>query len=96
MVGLKDKDNPRAIYSMAKGKDPVAQTDNFGLLDGLYQMRNGDICSPTGRPAHSRAGTRRTACRSLPGTSKAPRFLRFPNEQETSSLCLTWSKARSA
>jgi hypothetical protein len=43
MVGFKDKDNPRAIYSMAPGKEPVALTDKIGMLDGLYQMPDGDI-----------------------------------------------------
>jgi len=43
MAGYKDKDNPRAIYSMAPGKEPVALTDKIGMLDGLYQMQNGDI-----------------------------------------------------
>ena len=43
MAGFKDKDNPRAIYSMAPGKEPVALTDKIGMLDGLYQMQNGDI-----------------------------------------------------
>lgn len=43
MAGFKDKDNPRAIYSMAPGKEPVALTDKIGMLDGLYQMSNGDI-----------------------------------------------------
>ena len=43
MAGFKDKDNPRAIYSMTPGKEPVALTDKIGMLDGLYQMQNGDI-----------------------------------------------------
>lgn len=43
MVGFKDKDNPRGIYSLVPGKDPVPLSDNFGLLDGLYQLPNGDI-----------------------------------------------------
>jgi len=43
MVGLKDKDNPRGIYSMLPGKEPELISDNIGLLDGLYLMDNGDI-----------------------------------------------------
>jgi hypothetical protein len=42
-VGLKDKDNPRGIYSIAPGKDPQLISDNIGMLDGLYLMSNGDI-----------------------------------------------------
>ena len=43
MVGFKDKDNPRAIYSMARGEEPVPLSDNIGMLDGLYQTQSGDI-----------------------------------------------------
>jgi hypothetical protein len=43
MVGLKDKDNPRGIYSMLPGKEPELISDKIGLLDGLYQMDDGDI-----------------------------------------------------
>jgi hypothetical protein len=43
IAGWKDKDNPRSIYSMPPGKEPVPLTDNFGMIDGIYQMRNGDI-----------------------------------------------------
>jgi len=43
MVGFDAKDKPHGIYSMAPGKDPVAISDKIGMLDGLYQMKNGDI-----------------------------------------------------
>jgi hypothetical protein len=43
MVGFKGKDEPRGIYSMAPGKDPKALSDNIGMLDGLYQMTDGDL-----------------------------------------------------
>ena len=43
MVGFKGKDEPRGIYSMAPGKDPVALSDKIGMLDGLYQMKDGDL-----------------------------------------------------
>ncbi len=43
MVGFKSKDEPRGIYSMAPGKDPKAISDNIGMLDGLYQMEDGDL-----------------------------------------------------
>jgi len=43
MVGFENKDKPHGIYSMAPGKDPVALSDNIGMLDGLYQMKDGDI-----------------------------------------------------
>ncbi len=43
MVGFESKDKPHGIYSMAPGKAPVQLSDNIGLLDGLYRMKNGDI-----------------------------------------------------
>ncbi len=43
LVGFESKDKPHGIYSMAPGKDPVALSDNIGMLDGLYQMNDGDI-----------------------------------------------------
>jgi hypothetical protein len=43
MVGFKSKDEPRGIYSMMPGKDPVELSDKIGQLDGLYQMADGDI-----------------------------------------------------
>jgi hypothetical protein len=43
MVGMEAKDKPHGIYEMAKGQDPKQISDNIGLLDGLYVMKNGDI-----------------------------------------------------
>jgi len=43
MVGFKGKDEPRGIYAMAPGKDPVELSDKIGMLDGLYQMKDGDL-----------------------------------------------------
>ena len=84
MVGLKDKDNPRAIYSMAKGKDPVAQTDNFGLLDGLYQMRNGDILFTDWKTGSLTRWNKKDGMQKLAGDFKGPAdFCAFPNEQGT-------------
>ena len=82
MVGLKDKDNPRAIYSMAPGKDPVAQTDNFGLLDGLYQMRNGDILATDWKTGSLIRWNKKDGVQKLAGDFKGPAdFCAFPNEQ---------------
>jgi hypothetical protein len=82
MVGLKDKDNPRAIYSMAPGKDPVAQTDNFGLLDGLYQMRNGDILATDWKTGSLIRWNKKDGVQKLAGDFKGPAdFCAFPNEE---------------
>jgi hypothetical protein len=43
MVGFKSKDEPRGVYTMAPGQDPQQISDNIGMLDGLYRMRNGDV-----------------------------------------------------
>jgi hypothetical protein len=82
MVGLKDKDNLRAIYSMAPGKDPIAQTDNFGLLDGLYQMRNGDILFTDWKTGSLTRWNKKDGMQKLAGDFKGPAdFCAFPNEQ---------------
>ncbi len=82
MVGFKDKDNPRAIYSMAKDKDPIAQTDNFGLLDGLYQMRNGDILFTDWKTGSLTRWNKKDGMQKLAGDFKGPAdFCAFPNEE---------------
>jgi hypothetical protein len=43
MVGFQAKDKPQGIYSMAPGKDPKMISQPIGMLDGLYQINNGDI-----------------------------------------------------
>ncbi len=43
MAGFESKDKPHGIYSMAPGKEPKLLSDNIGLLDGLYQMKDGDV-----------------------------------------------------
>jgi hypothetical protein len=82
MVGFKDKDNPRAIYSMAPGKEPVAQTDNFGMLDGLYQMRNGDILFTDWKTGSLTRWNKKDGMQKLAGDFKGPAdFCAFPNEE---------------
>ena len=36
MVGFKENDDPRGIYSMPPGKVPELLSEKIGLLDGLY------------------------------------------------------------
>ncbi len=82
MVGLKDKDNPRAIYSMVAGNAPVALTDEFGLLDGLYQMRNGDILFTDWKTGSLTRWNKKDGMQKLAGDFKGPAdFCAFPNEQ---------------
>jgi len=84
VVGTKDRDNPRAIYSMAPGKDPVALSDNFGVLDGLYQMRNGDILVTDWKTGSLIRWNKKDGMQKLAGDFKGPAdFCAFPNEQGT-------------
>jgi hypothetical protein len=43
MVGFQSKDKPHGIYEMAPGGDPKAISEPIGLLDGVYQMKDGDL-----------------------------------------------------
>lgn len=43
LAGSKAKEEPRGIYSLVPGKDPKPVTENIGRLDGLYQMKDGDL-----------------------------------------------------
>ena len=82
MAGSKDKDNPRAIYSMAPGKAPIAITDNIGQLDGLYQMRNGDILFTDWKSGALIRWNKKDGMQKLATDFKGPAdFAAFPNEQ---------------
>jgi hypothetical protein len=43
LAGFKSKDDPHGIYSLSLGQDPKLISKPIGLVDGLYQMRNGEI-----------------------------------------------------
>jgi len=43
MAGFAAKDKPRAIYAMKPGGAPKAISKPIGRLDGLYQMKSGDL-----------------------------------------------------
>jgi hypothetical protein len=43
MVGFEGKDKPHGIFEMAPGGEPKLISDNIGMLDGLYRMKNGDL-----------------------------------------------------
>lgn len=43
MVGFQAKDKPQAIYSLRPGQDPKPISEKIGMLDGLYQMKDGDL-----------------------------------------------------
>ena len=43
MVGFAGKDKPRGIYAMKPGSEPKEIAKPIGVLDGLYQMKDGDL-----------------------------------------------------
>ena len=43
MAGFVDKDHKRGIYAMKPGKEPKELSPDIGVLDGLYQTKDGDI-----------------------------------------------------
>lgn len=43
MVGFAAKDKPRGIYEMKPGGEPKLISKPIGMLDGLYQMKDGDL-----------------------------------------------------
>jgi hypothetical protein len=43
MAGFKSKDELRGIYSMAPNAEPKPLGNHTGMLDGLYQMADGDV-----------------------------------------------------
>jgi hypothetical protein len=43
MVGFKSKDEKRGIYALASGGEPKALSDPIGMLDGVYEMADGEL-----------------------------------------------------
>jgi len=43
LAGSKSRDEPRGIYSFVPGKEPKLLTEAIGQLDGLYEMKDGDL-----------------------------------------------------
>lgn len=43
MVGFKSKDEKRGIYKMKLGQEPKLISEPIGMLDGLYEFKNGDL-----------------------------------------------------
>jgi hypothetical protein len=41
--GFKSKDDPRGIYELGLGQEPKLISKPIGMVDGIYQMRNGEI-----------------------------------------------------
>ncbi len=43
MAGFAGKDKPRGIYAMKPGGKPELISKPIGMLDGIYQLKNGDL-----------------------------------------------------
>jgi hypothetical protein len=41
--GFKSKDDPHGIYELSLGQEPKLISKPIGMVDGIYQMRNGEI-----------------------------------------------------
>jgi hypothetical protein len=81
MVGFKSKDEPRGIYAMAPGKDPKPISDPIGMLDGLYQMKDGDLLATDWASGSMFQWSRKTGVRKLATDFKGPADLcAIPNK----------------
>lgn len=82
MVGFEGKDKPHGIYSMALGKDPTLLSDNIGMLDGVYQMTNGDILATDWVTGSLFQWNKKMGMKKLAGDFKGPAdFCVVPNKQ---------------
>ena len=82
MVGFKGKDDPRGIYSMAPGKEPAELSDKIGMLDGLYQMSDGDILATDWISGSLFRWNKKDGVQKLATDFKGPAdFCAFPNKK---------------
>jgi hypothetical protein len=82
MVGFKGKDDPRGIYSMAPSKDIVELSDKIGMLDGLYQMANGDLLATDWVTGSLFRWNKKDGVQKLAGDFKGPAdFCVVPNKK---------------
>ena len=82
MVGFEGKDKPHGIYQIKPGKDPELLSDNIGMLDGLYQMLDGDILATDWVSGSLFRWTKKDGVQKLAGDFKGPAdFCVVPNNQ---------------
>ena len=82
MVGFKGKDDPRGIYSMAPGKEPTELSDKIGMLDGLYQMSDGDLLVTDWATGSLFRWNKKDGVQKLATDFKGPAdFCAFPNKK---------------
>lgn len=82
MAGFKSKDEPRPIYKMAPGQEPRAISSPIGLLDGIYEMKNGDLLVTDWVTNSLFQWNKKTGVHKLVGDIKGPAdFCVVPNKQ---------------
>ncbi|HEY5279031.1 MAG TPA: hypothetical protein VIJ67_04695 [Pseudolabrys sp.] len=80
--GFQDKDHPKAIYKMKPGQEPKALTKDIGLVDGLYQTKDGDIIATDWVTTSLFVWNAKTGMKTLATGIKGPAdFAVVPNKQ---------------
>lgn len=82
IVGFKSKDETRGIYEMKPGQEPKLISQPIGMLDGLYQMKNGDILATDWMTSSLFQWNEKMGVKKLAGDFKGPAdFVVIPNKQ---------------
>ncbi len=72
MVGFESKDNPRGIYSMKPGGAPKELAAGLGRLDGIYELKNGDLLVTDWNSGSLAVWNAKTGMQKLAGGFKGP------------------------
>jgi hypothetical protein len=72
MGGYKSMSEPRGIFSLSPGKRPERMSEAIGMLDGLYQMADGDFLASDWRTETLFTWTRGQGMRQLATGFKGP------------------------
>jgi sugar lactone lactonase YvrE len=72
MAGFKAMTEPRGIYSLSPGKAPERMSEDIGMLDGLYQMPDGDFLATDWRTGTLFTWTKGQGMRQLATGFKGP------------------------
>lgn len=82
MAGFVDKDHPRGIYDMKLGQEPKELSKDIGVLDGLYQTKEGDIIATDWVTTSLFVWNKKTGVKTLITGVKGPAdFCVVPNKQ---------------
>jgi hypothetical protein len=82
MAGFKSKDEPHGIYKMTLGQEPKLISQPIGMLDGLYELKNGDLLVTDWVTNSLFQWNEKTGVHKLVGDIKGPAdFAVVPNKQ---------------